>query len=176
MEYIMKNIVPAMREFFKSGETLSIKYRLEQLKALKKTLLKYDEALLQALHDDLNKSSFDSIITETGIVMEELNYYIKHLKKIAKPKKIKVPLTLQPAKSSIHYEPYGVVLIISPWNYPVQLTLSPLIAAIAAGNCALVKLSGGNCTVKDEESGNWRNESESRMCRLNYKFVADGAV
>ena len=62
MEYIMKNIVPAMREFFKSGETLSIKYRLEQLKALKKTLLKYDEALLQALHDDLNKSSFDSII------------------------------------------------------------------------------------------------------------------
>ena len=137
----MKNIVPAMREFFKSGETLSIKYRLEQLKALKKTLLKYDEALLQALHDDLNKSSFDSIITETGIVMEELNYYIKHLKKIAKPKKIKVPLTLQPAKSSIHYEPYGVVLIISPWNYPVQLTLSPLIAAIAAGNCALVKLS-----------------------------------
>ena len=137
----MNNIVPAMREFFKSGETLSIKYRLEQLKALKKTLLKYDEALLQALHDDLNKSSFDSIITETGIVMEELNYYIKHLKKIANPKKIKVPLTLQPAKSSIHYEPYGVVLIISPWNYPVQLTLSPLIAAIAAGNCALVKLS-----------------------------------
>lgn len=137
----MKNIVPAMREYFKSGETLSIKYRLEQLKALKKTLLKYDEALLQALHDDLNKSSFEAVMTETGMVMEELNYYIKNLKKLSSPKKVKVPLTLQPGRSRIHYEPYGVVLIISPWNYPVQLTLLPLIAAIAAGNCAVVKLS-----------------------------------
>ncbi len=137
----MKNIVPAMREFFKSGETLNIKYRLEQLKALKKALLKYDAMLLQALYDDLNKSSFESVITETGLVMEEINYYIRHLKKITKPKKIKVPLTMQPGKSYIHYEPYGVVLIISPWNYPVQLTLSPLIAAIASGNCAVVKVS-----------------------------------
>ena len=137
----MKSIVPAMREYFKSGETLSIKYRLEQLKALKKTLLKYDEALIQALYDDLNKSSFEAVMTETGIIMEELNYYIKNLKKLSSPKKVKVPLTLQPGRSRIHYEPYGVVLIISPWNYPVQLTLSPLIAAIAAGNCAVVKLS-----------------------------------
>ena len=137
----MKNIVPAMREYFKSGETLSIKYRLEQLKALKKTLLKYDEALIQALYDDLNKSSFEAVMTETGIIMEELNYYIKNLKRLSSPKKVKVPLTLQPGRSRIHYEPYGVVLIISPWNYPVQLTLSPLIAAIAAGNCAVVKLS-----------------------------------
>ena len=137
----MKSIVPAVREFFKSGETLSIKFRIEQLKALKKSILKYDEAIMQALHEDLNKSSFEAVMTETGLVMEELNYYIKHLKKIAKPKKVKVPLTLQPGRSHIHYEPYGVVLIISPWNYPVQLTLSPLIAAIAAGNCAIVKLS-----------------------------------
>ena len=137
----MKSIVPAMREYFKSGETLSIKYRLEQLKALKKTLLKYDEALIQALYDDLNKSSFEAVMTETGIIMEELNYYIKNLKRLSSPKKVKVPLTLQPGRSHIHYEPYGVVLIISPWNYPVQLTLSPLIAAIAAGNCAVVKLS-----------------------------------
>lgn len=137
----MKSKVLSMREYFKTGETLSIKFRLEQLKALKKTLLKYDEALLQALHDDLNKSSFEAVMTETGMVLEELNHYIKHLKKMAKPKKVKVPLTLQPGKSRIYYDPYGVVLIISPWNYPVQLTLSPLIAAIAAGNCAVVKLS-----------------------------------
>lgn len=137
----MKSIVPAMRNFFDSGETLNINYRLSSLKSLKKALLKYDDMLLKALNDDLNKSSFEAVMTETGIVMEEINYYIKNLKKITKPKKISVPLTLQPGKSRIHYEPYGVVLIISPWNYPVQLSLSPLIAAIAAGNCAVLKLS-----------------------------------
>lgn len=141
VEKNMKDTVGPLREFYNSGETLSIKFRIEQLKALKKSLIKYDAALLQALHDDLNKSSYEAIITETGIVMDEINFYIKNLKKLAKPKKVKVPVTLQPGKSYIHYEPYGVVLIISPWNYPVQLTLCPLIAAIAAGNCAVLKLS-----------------------------------
>lgn len=137
----MKDIVSPMREFFNTGVTLNIEYRLEQLKALKKALIKYNSEILQSLYDDLNKSSTESIMTEIGVVMQELNYYIKNLKKIAKPKKIKVPLVLKPAKSYIHYEPYGVVLIISTWNYPIQLALSPLIAAIATGNCVILKLS-----------------------------------
>lgn len=137
----MREITGQLREYFKTGETKSIKFRIKQLKALKKALLENDEKIIQALYDDLNKSSFEAVITETGIVQEEINYYIKNLKKLARPQKVKVPLTLQPGKSLIYSEPYGVVLIISPWNYPVQLTLSPLIAAIAAGNCAVVKLS-----------------------------------
>lgn len=137
----MREITAPIRKYFKTGETRSVKFRIKQLKALKKALLQYDEKIIEALHDDLNKSSFEAVMTETGIIMEELNYYIKNLKKLARPKKVKVPLTLMPGKSEIYSEPYGVVLIISPWNYPVQLTLYPLIAAIAAGNCAVVKLS-----------------------------------
>lgn len=137
----MREITEPIREYFKTGETRSVKFRIKQLKALKKALLQYDEKIIEALHDDLNKSTFEAVMTETGIIQEEINYYIKNLKKLARPKKVKVPLTLMPGKSEIYSEPYGVVLIISPWNYPVQLTLSPLIAAIAAGNCAVVKLS-----------------------------------
>lgn len=137
----MREITAPIRKYFKTGETRSVKFRIKQLKALKKALLQYDEKIIEALHDDLNKSSFEAVMTETGIVQEEINYYIKNLKKLARPKKVKVPLTLMPGKSEIYSEPYGVVLIISPWNYPVQLTLYPLIAAIAAGNCAVVKLS-----------------------------------
>lgn len=137
----MREITAPIRKYFKTGETRSVKFRIKQLKALKKALLQYDEKIIEALHDDLNKSSFEAVMTETGIIQEEINYYIKNLKKLARPKKVKVPLTLMPGKSEIYSEPYGVVLIISPWNYPVQLTLYPLIAAIAAGNCAVVKLS-----------------------------------
>ena len=137
----MREITAPIRKYFKTGETRSVKFRIKQLKALKKALLQYDEKIIEALHDDLNKSSFEAVMTETGIVQEEINYYIKNLKKLARPQKVKVPITLQPGKSLIYSEPYGVVLIISPWNYPVQLTLYPLIAAIAAGNCAVVKLS-----------------------------------
>lgn len=137
----MREITEPLREFFNTGQTRNIKFRIKQLKALKKALIKYDEDIIQALYDDLNKSSFEAVMTETGIVQEEINYYIKNLKKLARPKRVKVPLTLMPGKSMLYSEPYGVVLIISPWNYPVQLTLSPLIAAIAAGNCAVVKLS-----------------------------------
>lgn len=137
----MREITAPIRKYFKTGETRNVKFRIKQLKALKKALLQYDEKIIEALHDDLNKSSFEAVMTETGIVQEEINYYIKNLKKLARPKKVKVPLTLMPGKSEIYSEPYGVVLIISPWNYPVQLTLYPLIAAIAAGNCAVVKLS-----------------------------------
>ena len=137
----MREITAPIRKYFKTGETRSVKFRIKQLKALKKALLQYDEKIIEALHDDLNKSSFEAVMTETGLVQEEINYYIKNLKKLARPKKVKVPLTLMPGKSEIYSEPYGVVLIISPWNYPVQLTLYPLIAAIAAGNCAVVKLS-----------------------------------
>ncbi len=137
----MKEFAETMREYFYLGETLDIDFRIKQLKKLKKALIENDENIIQALNDDLNKSSFESVISETGIIQEEINYYIKNLKKLAKPEKVKVPLTLKPGKSEIYNEPYGVVLIISPWNYPLYLSIAPLIAAIAAGNCAVLKLS-----------------------------------
>lgn len=137
----MKDLIENQKKFFRSGETLSLDFRLNQLKALKKTLLKYDEELVEVLKEDLNKSAFESVMTEIALVHEELNLHIKNLKKWNKPQKVKVPLTLFPGKSMLHREPYGVSLIISPWNYPILLTLQPLIASIASGNCTVLKLS-----------------------------------
>lgn len=137
----MNKIVAKQRDFFKTGQTLNIKFRIEKLKALKNALKKYDSKLIEALYTDLNKSSFESILTETGFVYEEINLFLKNIKKWSKPERISVPITLFPGSSRLYKEPYGVSLIISPWNYPVQLTLSPLIASIAAGNCSVLKLS-----------------------------------
>ncbi|MDE7168772.1 MAG: aldehyde dehydrogenase family protein [Mucispirillum sp.] len=137
----MRQIAAEQKAFFLTGATLDINYRIERLKELKNALIKYDDKIIDALHADLNKSSFESVLTETGIVLDELNYFIKNIKKWNKPKRIKVPLTLMPAKSMLYREPYGSALIISPWNYPLQLSIMPLIASIAAGNCSVIKLS-----------------------------------
>ena len=154
----MKALAEPMRDYFYTGETLDINFRIKQLKLLKKVLLENDEKIIQALNDDLGKSSFESVMTETGIVQEEINYYIKNIKKLAKPKKVKVPLTLMPGRSEIYNDPYGVVLIISPWNYPFFLTMAPLIAAIAAGNCAVLKLSEYMNKMNKNIQVEWMNE------------------
>ena len=96
---------------------------------------------MEALKNDLNKSEFDAYITEIGILLEEIRFTMKHLKKWAKPRKVKSSLAQIGSKSMIYPEPYGVTLIISPWNYPFQLAVAPLIGAIAAGNCAVLKPS-----------------------------------
>jgi len=127
--------------YFLSGETLEINFRLQQLKKFKEAVLRNEKLIYEALYKDLRKSEFESYATEIGFVLEELSNHIRHLKKWAKPRKVKTPLTSFPASGYLTNEPKGTVLIMSPWNYPLQLVLVPLVGAISAGNTVIVKPS-----------------------------------
>ncbi|MCA1763978.1 MAG: aldehyde dehydrogenase family protein [Flavobacteriales bacterium] len=129
------------RQFFDNGATLSYAFRIKQLKMLRDAIKKNEHSLIEALHVDLRKSPTEAYISEVGFLLNEIDEAISHLREWMKPKKQGTPLFMEPSRSEIRYEPKGVVLIIAPWNYPVQLAISPLIGAIAAGNCALVKPS-----------------------------------
>lgn len=139
MDYQMH--IKDMKNYYLSGETLSYAFRLQALKKLKSAILNYQNDILDALKMDLNKSHFEGFLTEIGIVLLEIKDAMHHLKKWMKIKKVKTPLTLFKAKSYLYPEPYGVVLIMSPWNYPFQLAIAPLVGAIASGNCSVLKLS-----------------------------------
>ncbi len=134
-------LIKKQREFFSTGKTKEVAYRMEALKKTRNIIKTNQKEIMDALHKDLNKSEFESYATEIGFVLEELRFTIKHLEKWAKPRKVKTSLTGFGSKNYIYPEPYGVVLIISPWNYPFQLAFAPLIGAIAAGNCAILKPS-----------------------------------
>lgn len=136
-----KDMLHAQRAYFSKGECKSVDFRLRQLKNLRQWICEHEQEITEALHQDLNKSPFEAYATEIGIVKEEIKYILKHLRRWAAPKKVKTPITQFPAQSFIYPEPYGVVLIMSPWNYPFQLTVAPLIGSICAGNCAVVKPS-----------------------------------
>lgn len=127
--------------FFHGNHTKPYSFRLQQLKKLKQALQENQEMLAKALQADLHKSFFESYMAEVGIAIHELNHAIKNLKKWMRHKRVSTPFMHFHARSFIVPEPYGVVLLISPWNYPVQLTFSPLIGAIAAGNCVIIKPS-----------------------------------
>ncbi len=137
----VKELVKNQREFFYSQKTLPVKFRKEQLEKLYAEIKKNEKEILRALKQDLNKSEFEGYATELGIVYEEIRTMIKHVKKLAKPKMHKTPIVHFPSTTYTHYDPFGCVLIMSPWNYPFQLAMNPLIGAIAAGNCVLVKPS-----------------------------------
>lgn len=130
-----------MRDFFNSGITRNYDFRLTQLKNLRDAIIKYEDDIINALYLDLGKCEYEGYASEVGIVLSELNHAINNLYKWMKPKRVYTPFYLQPSTSYIYTEPKGVVLIISPWNYPFQLSLSPLIGAIAAGNCIILKPS-----------------------------------
>jgi len=127
--------------FFRAHHTKSYEFRLDALKRLKEAILTYEEEIKDALKKDLNKSEFESFLTEIGITILEINEVMKNLKRWMKPKRVRTPITLFHAKSYIYQEPYGTVFIMSPWNYPFQLAISPLIGVIAAGNTAIIKTS-----------------------------------
>lgn len=129
------------RLFYIEHITREIPYRLTALDRLREGIKDNERLLIQALHDDLGKSEFESYSTEIGIVLHEISYMLQNLRKWTERKRVTSPLSLFGSRSSIHYEPRGVVLIIAPWNYPLQLALLPLVGAIAAGNCAVVKPS-----------------------------------
>lgn len=141
MEKEIKKIIESQKEFFSSGVTKDLRFRLNQLELLYNLIVNYEDEITNALYLDLNKSEYESYLTEIGFTLSEIRFIRKRLRQWAKPKKVKTTLSLFPAKSYIYSEPYGVTLIISPWNYPFQLSISPLIGAIAAGNCIVIKPS-----------------------------------
>ncbi len=135
------HIVQQQRSFFNAAWTLPYSFRINTLKTLKMAITDYEERLNKALREDLGKSEFEAYVTEIGFTLHDLRHTINHLNSWMKPRQIKTSLITQPAKSQIRFAPLGVNLIISPFNYPVQLTLGPLTAAIAAGNTAILKTS-----------------------------------
>lgn len=137
----MNELLQKQKRYFHTGETLSLEFRLKQLIRLKETIKKHEQIITDTLKAELNKSPFEAYTTEIGVVYEEINFIAKRLSDWVKPQRVPTPLTHFGSKSYIYPEPYGVSLIIAPWNYPFQLAVSPLIGAIAAGNCAVVKPS-----------------------------------
>ena len=135
------SLVDSQRAYFSSGATKSIKQRILILKRLRESVKKHEETIHQALYTDFKKPLYESISSETGIVLRELRLTIKNLEFWARPKKVKSAIANFPSRDYLYYEPYGTTLIIAPWNYPYQLTLAPLIGAIAAGNTVVIKPS-----------------------------------
>src|SRR5574339_315559 len=130
-----------LRTHFNSGITKEYRFRKEQLKRLKTSVLKHEQDLYDALHADLKKSPEETWVTEIGMVISELNAASKNLHLWMQPENAETNLVNLPSSSRILKEPLGVVLIIAPWNYPFQLLINPLIGAIAAGNCVVLKPS-----------------------------------
>ncbi len=140
-EALIKADVKRARELFATGNTLSYKARINTLLRLKDILGKNKDAILDALHSDLNKSHYEGYMTEYALVISEIEYAIKKLRAWMKPKRQKASLAQFISTVHLHSVPYGTVLIMSPWNYPFQLTMIPLIGAVAAGNVVIVKPS-----------------------------------
>ena len=127
--------------FFLSGKTRDLKYRKKALCCLRDAIRKHEKDIYQALNQDLNKCSFEAYGTETGIVLHEIRSMIRNLSRWAWGKAVTTPLFAFPSLSRVMPEPYGRVFIISPWNYPFQLPMVPLVGAIAAGNVAIIRQS-----------------------------------
>ena len=132
-------ILNLQRKFFSEGKTKDVEFRLESLKKLQSTIFELQDEITEALRLDFKKPPFESYATEIGMTLNEIKATIKCLKKWTKPTRVASPLANFPSKSYIHYEPYGMVLMMSPWNYPFQLAIVPLI-----GSCSCRKL----CHIK----------------------------
>ena len=137
----IKRIIEKQRSYFDSGATLDYTFRKEQLKKLQRALKEWEKPLCDALWTDLHKSPQEAVITEISIVAGEIKNHITHLKRWMKSRRACTPIKMMPSRSRIMSEPLGNALIISPWNYPVQLLLNPLVGAISAGCTAILKPS-----------------------------------
>lgn len=137
----LNKILEKQRKFFQTGATLSVDFRIEKLKLLRDVIKDYEQEIACALKQDLGKSPFESFMCETGLVLEELSFMIKNIKKLSAEKAVHTPLINFTSKSYTKAVPYGNTLIISPWNYPFLLTMGPLTDALAAGNTAMIKPS-----------------------------------
>ena len=138
---MIDTILENQRRYFASGATLSVGFRIKMLKKLYNAVKKYEKEIGEALTADLGKSAFEGFMCETGLVLTEISYMIKHTRKFAREHRVRTPLAQFASRSYKKPSPYGNVLIMSPWNYPFLLTIDPLADAIAAGNTAVVKPS-----------------------------------
>ena len=134
-------IVQRQRKFFESGATLPVAYRIDALKKLRNALMDNEDAIARALQEDLGKSSTEGFMCETGLVISEISYLLRHIRSFAKEQTVPTPIVQFHSRSYKKPSPYGVSLIMSPWNYPLLLTLDPLADALAAGNTAVIKPS-----------------------------------
>lgn len=137
----INDIVTQQRNYFSSGITLDVDYRIQMLRKLQSCVQKHEAQINEALRKDLGKSGFESYMCETGLVLSEISYMLKHVRRFSREKTVWTPLAQFHSRSFQKPSPYGVVLIMSPWNYPFLLTIDPLVDAIAAGNTAVIKPS-----------------------------------
>jgi aldehyde dehydrogenase (NAD+) len=137
----IRSIIESQRKFFASGKTLDIKYRQEILKKLRSVILDHEKDIIDAIWKDFHKPEFEVISTESRFVIKELNYAIRNLKSWSRSRRVRTPIVHFMSHSYVTPQPYGQVLVLSPWNFPFQLAFMPLIGALAAGNCVLLKVS-----------------------------------
>ncbi|WP_223600824.1 aldehyde dehydrogenase [Chryseobacterium sp. GVT01B] len=137
----IERILLSQRDFFKTQQTKSPAFRKMYLEKLKNLIISNENMLYEAISKDFGKSKFDTFTTELSFILNDINYYIKNLKSLSKPQKVKTNLVNQLGNSKVYADPLGCVLVIGAWNYPYQLSLSPIIAAMAAGNCCILKPS-----------------------------------
>lgn len=137
----IKRIINEQRAFFYTGAVLDINYRIQALNRLKSCIIKYKSEISESLNKDLGKSDYESYMCEIGLVLSEINYMLKHIRLFSREKTVHTPLAQFHSRSFKKPFPYGVVLIMSPWNYPFFLTIEPLVDAVAAGNTAVIKPS-----------------------------------
>lgn len=137
----MKQLVDNQRKYFQTGVTKPVQFRKKQLRKLEQVIREHEKEIMEALKADLNKSDYEAYLTEIGIVYSEIKAALRHLSKWTKPDHKKTGISNFPGKSFTVWEPYGVTLILSPWNYPFQLALAPIVGAIGAGNCCICKCS-----------------------------------
>lgn len=141
VENEITQMVSLQRNFFLTGETFSLDFRIAMLKKLKNALVLHEEEFFVALKNDLNRNECETYVFEISMIYNEISFMLKNIKKFAKKKSVGLKLVFFPSRGMIFPEPYGVSLIYSPWNYPLQLSLLPLIGSIAAGNCSILRLS-----------------------------------
>ena len=147
----IKELVQTQREFYQTQYTKDVNHRIQTLKSIKTWILEHQNRIIDALKKDLNKDAVESYMCEIGLVLSELNYQLKHIKKWSKNKYVWTPLAQFYGTSFESYEPYGVTLVMSPWNYPFMLSVEPAIGAIAAGNTVIIKPSAYAPHVSHEE-------------------------
>lgn len=142
-------LVESQHAYFKTGATRPVAARLAALRQLEQAIRLHEKEICNALCNDLGKSDFESYMCEIGLVLDEIRFQQKHLARFARPRRVKTPMAQFKATSFVSPEPYGVVLVMSPWNYPFMLTLDPVIGAIAAGNCVVIKPSAYSASTSD---------------------------
>ena len=168
MDKELKNIIKNQRAFFNTDVTKPVEYRIRMLQRLEEAIRNNEVAILAALYKDLLKSKAEAYMTELAVVYAEINEALKNVKKWSRPQRVKGTIATFPSKNYVYSEPYGVVLIMAPWNYPFNLAISPLIAAIASGNTVIIK-----CSKESIYTSRVIKNIINKAFDLNYIFCVD---